>query len=155
MRVLFAALLLIASASATRTLVFHKPAGLVTTHNDELGRRTVYDALRERLPPNDAGESWHACGRLDADTTGLLIITTDGRLVRHVTDPTAGGNLMKKYRALCHRLDRPAIRKLQEGVDLGGGLGVSRPASVAEDDEQPNGKQSCLLYTSPSPRDRG
>ena len=144
MRVLFAVLLLIASASATRTLVFHKPAGLVTTHNDELGRRTVYDALRERLPPNDAGESWHACGRLDADTTGLLIITTDGRLVRHVTDPTAGGNLMKKYRALCHRLDRPAIRKLQEGVDLGGGLGVSRPASVAEDDEQPNGKQSLL-----------
>ena len=133
------------ASCAAKALLFHKPAGLVTTHHDELGRRTVYDALRERLPAEEAGEDWHACGRLDAETSGLLLFTTDGRLVRHVTDPTAGAGLLKTYRCKCHRIDEAAIERLRSGVDLSGGLGVSRPASGGlEAESSGGGKQSML-----------
>ena len=47
--------------------------------------------------------------RLDAETSGLLVFTTDGRLVRHVADPTAGGKLLKTYRCLCHKVDDAAV----------------------------------------------
>ena len=139
-------LLTTVSSTAAKTILFHKPVGIVCTHHDELGRRTVYDAIRELLPPQDAAESWHACGRLDAQTSGLLIVTTDGPLVRHVTDPTAGANLEKIYIARCHLIDAAAIAQLRRGVDLGAGLGMSRPASVTLDDPPGAGgaKQSWL-----------
>lgn len=136
-----------AAAVTNRYLVFHKPVGLVTTHKDELGRKTVYDALCERLPPKEAQLDWHACGRLDMETSGLLIMTTDGRLVRHVTDPTAGLDpLLKRYVCRCHQLDDRALTQLRQGVDLGGGLGMSMPAEVSRcvDDDNSRGKQSVL-----------
>lgn len=120
-------------APASRiALAYHKPCGLVCTHSDELGRRTIYDAVLEALPEEfTCGCKWHACGRLDQDTTGLLIMTTDGRLVQHVTDPTVGGHaVVKHYHAKCHLLPDGAVERLREGVDLGGGLGVSAPAEV-------------------------
>ena len=124
------AILLAASSTAHTTLIYHKPCGLVTTHNDELGRRTVYDALQDLLPNAEKEKKWHACGRLDQSTSGLLVMTTDGRLVRHVTDPTAGAAILKRYRAKCHLLREGAIEELQSGVDLGGGLGCSSPAVI-------------------------
>ena len=142
-----------AALGSTRALIFHKPVGLVTTHKDELGRRTVYDALRARLPQSEANHDWHACGRLDMETSGLLIMTTDGRLVRHVTDPTAGGNLLKQYVCRCHQLSESGVEQLRQGVDLGSGLGMSNPAAVSLlprlDDEEEEGarrgrKQSRL-----------
>ena len=74
----------------TLCLLYHKPRGLVTTHSDELCRRTVYDAVMPLLPPSLRDQRWHAVGRLDVNTTGLLLITNDGALVHHVTNPTAG-----------------------------------------------------------------
>ena len=76
-------------AAARHTVLFHKPAGVVTTHADELGRPTVYDALRAALPAPLSALAWHACGRLDQNTSGLLVLTTDGGLVHHVTHPSA------------------------------------------------------------------
>ena len=52
-------------AAARHTVLFHKPAGVVTTHADELGRPTVYEAVRAALPPPLSTLPWHACGRLD------------------------------------------------------------------------------------------
>ena len=116
---------------AARALIFHKPCGLITTHHDQLGRKTVYDALHELLPDLAKQDTtWHACGRLDQDTSGLLIITTDGQLVRHVTDPTVGAGLTKRYRVRCHLLADGALDQLRAGVELGGGLGTSSPAEV-------------------------
>ena len=97
-------------AAARHTVLFHKPAGVVTTHADELGRPTVYDALRAALPAPLSALAWHACGRLDQNTSGLLVLTTDGGLVHHVTHPSAssprargggGATVEKEYRALC------------------------------------------------------
>jgi 23S rRNA pseudouridine2605 synthase len=64
-----------------RTILFHKPRGVVTTRRDPEGRRTIYDVLGE------AGRGLVAVGRLDLATSGLLLLTTDTRLADWITDP--------------------------------------------------------------------
>ena len=119
-------------ALRTRVLAYHKPAGVLVTHDDELNRPTVYDNL-----PDDDGARWHAVGRLDADTTGLLLLTNDGKLVQHVTDPVANTDgVVKEYRVRCGTtIDDAALAQLREGVALSGGLGSTQPADVELDDE--------------------
>src|SRR5262249_21795841 len=70
-----------ALAAAWRTILFHKPRGVVTTRRDPEGRRTVYDVLGE------SGQGLIAVGRLDLATSGLLLLTTDTRLADWITDP--------------------------------------------------------------------
>jgi len=114
-----------------RTLVvaYHKPRGVVTSHDDELGREMVYHRLRAALDPSLARIEWHAIGRLDQDTTGLLLFTNDGALVHHATQPAT--KLPKTYRALVKgRLDEPTLQRLRDGVELTGGLGRSAPCHV-------------------------
>jgi 23S rRNA pseudouridine2605 synthase len=64
-----------------RTIVFHKPRGVVTTRRDPEGRRTIYDVLGRD------GEGLIPVGRLDLASTGLLLLTTDTRLANWITDP--------------------------------------------------------------------
>ena len=61
---------------------FFKPAGYITTSDDEKGRRTIYDILPQEL--------WglKPVGRLDKDSTGLLILTNDGDLINELTHPS-------------------------------------------------------------------
>jgi 23S rRNA pseudouridine2605 synthase len=66
---------------AWRTLMFHKPRGVVTTRRDPEGRRTIYDVL------GDAGVGLVAAGRLDLATSGLLLMTNDTQLANWITDP--------------------------------------------------------------------
>ncbi|MBL8787673.1 MAG: rRNA pseudouridine synthase, partial [Deltaproteobacteria bacterium] len=113
----------------TKVLAYHKPRGVVTTHDDELGRETVYDRLRATLDASLAVEDWHAIGRLDQDTTGLLLVTNDGALVHHATQPAT--KVPKTYRALVKgRLDEGTLQALRDGVELSGGLGRSAPCEV-------------------------
>jgi len=67
-----------------RTILFHKPRGVVTTRRDPDGRRTIYDVLGED------GHDLRAIGRLDLATTGLLLLTTDTQLANWITDPDNG-----------------------------------------------------------------
>src|SRR5256885_1554783 len=70
-----------AAPVAPRTLALHKPRDVVTTRSDERGRRTVYDLLPPGLP-------WmFPAGRLDADSEGLLVFTTDAALAVRLTEP--------------------------------------------------------------------
>ena len=69
---------------------YHKPDGLVTTHKDEKGRDTVFDALRGALP------RVVSVGRLDINSEGLLLLTNDGALKRQLELPSTGW--MRKYR---------------------------------------------------------
>lgn len=67
--------------SVKRLILFHKPRGVITTHSDEKGRKTIFDVL-----PADLGYM-HAVGRLDQATSGLLLLTNDSTLSNLLTDP--------------------------------------------------------------------
>jgi 23S rRNA pseudouridine2605 synthase len=67
--------------STWRTILLHKPRGVVTTRSDPDGRRTVYDIV------GDAARGLVTVGRLDFATTGLLLLTSDTQLANYVTDP--------------------------------------------------------------------
>jgi 23S rRNA pseudouridine2605 synthase len=78
---------------ARRWLAFHKPLGVVTTAQDEAGRRTVLDFI-----PDPAALTY--VGRLDVMTTGLLLLTTDGEAVHRLTHPRF--HIPRRYTALVH-----------------------------------------------------
>jgi len=73
-------------------IVFNKPPGYITTRNDEKGRKTIYDNLPEEL------RTLRTAGRLDKDSTGLLILTNDGELIQKLTHPKA--KVPKIYRVV-------------------------------------------------------
>jgi 23S rRNA pseudouridine2605 synthase len=87
-----------------RTLALHKPAGVITSAADERGRRTVLD-----LVPAIPG--LHPVGRLDRDTEGLLLLTTDGELTLRLTHPRFGH--AKTYRAWCRGGTLPSAARAQ------------------------------------------
>lgn len=92
---------------------YHKPAGLVTSHKDPEGRRTVFDALREQLP------RVISIGRLDINTEGLLLLTNDGELARLLELPATGW--VRRYRVRAYgKPDPAALAKLAGGVTIEG-----------------------------------
>ncbi|MEE4296698.1 MAG: pseudouridine synthase [Wenzhouxiangella sp.] len=95
-----------------RTLIYHKPEGEVTTTSDPEGRRTVFD----RLPRLKTGR-WIAIGRLDLNTAGLLLLTTDGELANRMMHPSGGVDREYLCRIRGHVSDEQ-IDKLLKGVDL-------------------------------------
>jgi 23S rRNA pseudouridine2605 synthase len=108
--------------------VLHKPVGVISTLSDPEGRRT----LRDFLPP---GRRVFPVGRLDADTSGLLILTNDGELAHHLMHPRYG--VSKLYRVHTDRAPSPEmLRRLQEGIEFEPGV-RSAPARVRVRDEAP------------------
>jgi 23S rRNA pseudouridine2605 synthase len=89
-------------AVARRWLAFHKPLGVVTTADDEAGRRTVFD-----FSPDHKGLTY--VGRLDVMTTGLLLLTTDGEAVHRLTHPRY--RIPRRYTALVHGLATDEVAK--------------------------------------------
>jgi len=75
--------------SVKRFFLFHKPKGVITTHSDDKGRKTIFDVL-----PPDLGYM-HAVGRLDQATSGLLLLTNDSILSSYLTD--AAHKVMRTY----------------------------------------------------------
>jgi 23S rRNA pseudouridine2605 synthase len=92
---------------------YHKPKGLVTTHADPQGRPTVFDALPPHLP------RVMSIGRLDFNTEGLLLLSNDGALARHLELPATGW--LRRYRVRAHgSIAQAALDKLKDGVEIGG-----------------------------------
>ncbi len=92
---------------------YHKPRGLVTTHRDPEGRPTVF----EKLPP-ELGRVI-SIGRLDVTSEGLLLLTNDGALARHLELPATGW--LRRYRVRAHgRITPEALERLQTGVVVDG-----------------------------------
>lgn len=103
----------IGAAQATRVWRYHKPAGLLTSHNDPAGRPTVFDALPAGLP------RVISVGRLDLATEGLLLLTNDGELSRALELPTTA--LVRQYRARAHgRVTQEKLDTLKDGVTVDG-----------------------------------
>jgi 23S rRNA pseudouridine2605 synthase len=101
--------------------ILNKPHGVVSTAQDTHGRKTVVDLIK-------ADRRLYPVGRLDADTTGLILLTDDGELAHRLTHPSF--EVPKTYRAVVRNppLREPALRKLREGVDLDDGR--TAPAKV-------------------------
>jgi pseudouridine synthase len=103
--------------TTTRTLFYYlinKPKGVITTTRDPEGRRNVIDLLP---PAVRRDERLFPVGRLDADSTGLLLITNDGDLAYQLTHPKFG--IAKEYRVNCAGLaSDEQIHKLKQGMYL-------------------------------------
>lgn len=108
-----------------RTMAFHKPRGVVTTRKDERGRRTVFDIL------GPSGDGVKAIGRLDLDSSGLLLLTTDHRLLDKLTSPES--SVDKEYEVDVDKdVDRDSLNQLRSGISIvvDGRSYTTRPAIV-------------------------
>lgn len=103
----------IGKKQSTRLWRYHKPDGLVTTHKDPQGRRTVFDAVEGRLP------RVISVGRLDLTTEGLLLLTNDGGLARALELPSTGWT--RRYRLRAYgRVRQSQLDALKDGVTVEG-----------------------------------
>lgn len=116
--------------------VFHKPVGVVTTLSDPQGRPCIGD-LAQELPARV-----FPVGRLDVNSAGLLLLTSDGPLAQRLTHPRY--KIPKQYRVKVRGLpDEKALGRLRRGIRLEDGL--TRPATVVL--ERTRGKKSWLRVT--------
>jgi 23S rRNA pseudouridine2605 synthase len=101
------------AAEPARLWRYHKPRGLVTTHRDPQGRPTVFEKLPPDLP------RVVSVGRLDFNTEGLLLLTNDGELARHLELPVTGW--LRRYRVRAHGRVTPAqLERLGRGIEIDG-----------------------------------
>lgn len=90
---------------------FYKPAGYITTSDDEKGRKTIYDLLPENL------HHLKPVGRLDRESTGLIILTNDGDLINDLTHPSV--KVPKLYRvAINGKITQNDIDKMYKGIEI-------------------------------------
>lgn len=106
---------------------FYKPAGYITTSDDEKGRKTIYDLLPENL------HHLKPVGRLDRESTGLIILTNDGDLINELTHPSV--KVPKLYRVSINgKISQNDIDTMYKGIELEPGKMAYAEVDVLEVD---------------------
>jgi pseudouridine synthase len=158
----------------TVVIIYHKPPNMITSHSNndaaragEADRSTVYDDIATMagyVGSNSRGSfqeatgiqsKLHAIGRLDAETTGLLLLTNDGALVHHVTNPKAHADdteVTKTYEAVIMGHYENSSSELQtireEGLDIGAKYGgMTQPARRLQVLDHPTTKSTLISIT--------
>ena len=126
----------VAAKEVTRLYRYYKPAGLVTSHADEKGRRTIFDALPPEL------QQAKTVGRLDLNSEGLLLLTNNGAVKRHLELPATGW--MRSYRVRAFgSVHANQLDNLRQGVVVEG----VRYGSIDAKVERHQGSNSWLIVT--------
>lgn len=108
---------------------FYKPAGYITTADDEKGRKTIYDLLPESI------SHLKPVGRLDKDSTGLLILTNDGDLINELTHPSI--KVPKVYLVSINgKIHQHELEQLANGIEIEKGKIAYADISVLEVDNE-------------------
>jgi 23S rRNA pseudouridine2605 synthase len=111
-------------------ILLNKPKDVVTTVSDEQNRRTVIDLVKHACP-----ERVYPVGRLDRNTTGVLLLTNDGELAKRLTHPK-----YKKKKIYHVVLDKPVIKRhledIAEGVELEDGIVAADAISYVEENDK-------------------
>lgn len=124
----------LAVKEATRLFLYHKPAGLVTTHKDPEGRPTVFEKL-----PKELGRVI-SIGRLDLNSEGLLLLTNDGGLARKLELPSTGW--IRRYRVRMYGgITESMLTGMKQGVTIDG----MRYGSVEAELESQKGNNSWMM----------
>jgi len=123
-----------------RVIAYHKPEGELVTRHDPEGRETVF----RHLPKLKSGR-WIAIGRLDINTSGLLLLTTDGELAERLMHPRH--EIPREYAVrIFGEVDDEMIKRLQKGVQLEDGpASFNQVKRMNNQDEGRNLWFSCIL----------
>lgn len=108
----------------TRLWLYYKPTGLITTHKDPKGRKTVFEHLPKSLP------RVISVGRLDVNSEGLLLLTNSGEFARKMELPSSG--IEREYRVrVFGNLTKDGLDKVRSGLDFEGV--AYKPAKITEE----------------------
>jgi 23S rRNA pseudouridine2605 synthase len=121
-----------------RVLLYNKPIGEICTRSDPEGRPTIFS----RLPPLEKGR-WIAVGRLDLNTSGLLLLTSDGELANKLMHPSA--QIDREYLVrVMGAVDTEMLQRLREGVELDDGVAqFTDVAPMHKDDSESINRWYC------------
>lgn len=125
----------------TRILAYHKPLGVLCTRKDDKGRPTVFDHL-----PAIKNARWVMIGRLDANTSGLLLFTNNGKLANELMHPSA--EVEREYLVrVFGEVDEEKLQQLEKGIKLEDGMAnFDKIHAISPDDEAMNNHFTVTLH---------
>lgn len=116
-------------------IMLNKPEGYITSVKDEKGRKTILDIV-------DVEERIYPIGRLDYDSSGLLILTNDGSIYNNLIHPRV--SIKKTYIAICKgKFSESDIKQFKNGIDIGGYITAQANIEVISEEIKFNKKKNC------------
>ena len=123
----------------TKIWLYYKPVGLITTHKDELGRRTVFDDLRTKIK-----ERVISVGRLDINSEGLLLLTNNSDFARYAESPATGWERHYKVRVFGEITD-DILAQIRKGVSVDGIKYAPMAVAILRETSGKNHWLECVL----------